>query len=46
MNAKYDPELSSQLLEWMGEVIGQSINTSGEKDNLYEVLKDGTLLCR
>jgi len=46
INSKYDVDLSSQLLRWMGQVMNESLNTSGEKENFYELLKDGTVLCR
>jgi len=46
MNAKYDPELSSQLLEWMKEVTNEDIPINGDKQAFYETLKDGQLLCR
>ena len=46
MNSKYDPELSHQILVWMKELLNEDINTSGEKDDFYETLRDGTVLCR
>lgn len=46
MCAKYDPELSSQLLQWVAEITGEEINTDGSADNFYEVLRTGALLCK
>ena len=60
MDAKYDEELASQILQWMSDLLSEGsngeannnnnnpsiINTDGSMDNMYEVLKDGTLLCR
>ncbi len=46
MKAKYDPEMSTQILEWIAEVTGESINTDGSEENFYEVLRTGALLCK
>ncbi|XP_030766054.1 myophilin [Sitophilus oryzae] len=46
VNAKYSEELASESLEWISKVTGDNINTAGDMDNFYEVLKDGTLLCK
>ena len=46
MKAKYDSELSKQILEWIAEITGESINTDGSEDNFYEVLRTGALLCK
>jgi hypothetical protein len=46
INSKYDTELSSQVLQWMRDVMNEDLNTSGEKEAFYETLKDGTVLCR
>lgn len=46
VNAKYSEELASESLEWINRVTGENVNTGGDMDNFYEVLKDGTLLCK
>lgn len=48
MKAKYDPELSQQILAWIAELTGEEgINTSdGSEDNFHETLRTGALLCR
>lgn len=45
INSKYSEELAAECLEWIKDVTGEPINTSGEMDNFYEVLKDGVTLC-
>lgn len=42
---KYDPEMGSQVLQWIAGITGQSIDTDGAHENFTAVLKDGTLLC-
>lgn len=46
MNAKYSEELAKECLEWISVITDDSLNTAGDMDNFYEVLKDGTLLCK
>jgi len=46
VNAKYSEDLAKESLEWVAIITGDSIETSGDMDNFYEVLKDGTLLCK
>ncbi|XP_022917930.1 myophilin [Onthophagus taurus] len=46
INAKYSEELAQESLEWVREITGEDINIAGDMDSFYEVLKDGTLLCR
>ncbi|XP_076057486.1 transgelin calponin-3 [Oratosquilla oratoria] len=46
INSKYSAELAAECLEWIKSVVEEDINTSGDPDNLYETLKDGTILCR
>lgn len=46
VNAKYSEELASESLEWIKGVTGENLNTAGDMDNFYEVLKDGTILCK
>jgi len=44
--SKYNEEHASEVLEWIRTITGENISTSGDMDNFYEVLKDGTLLCK
>lgn len=46
VNAKYSEELAQEVLEWIGRITNEDFNRAGDMDNFYEVLKDGTLLCR
>jgi len=46
INSKYSDELASESLEWVKEITGEPINTSGDMDNFFEVLKDGIILCK
>ncbi|CAG9761486.1 unnamed protein product [Ceutorhynchus assimilis] len=46
VNAKYSEELAAESLEWINSVTGENVSTTGDMDNFYEVLKDGTLLCK
>jgi len=46
INSKYSDELAAECLEWIKEVTGEPINTSGDMDNFFEVLKNGVLLCK
>ncbi|XP_063704046.1 myophilin isoform X2 [Culicoides brevitarsis] len=46
INSKYSDELAQECLEWIREITGEAINVSGDMDNFYETLKDGTLLCK
>lgn len=46
INSKYSDELAAECLEWIKEVTGEPINTSGDMDNFFEVLKDGVILCK
>lgn len=46
VNAKYSEELAQESLEWIRLITNENINTSGDMDNFFETLKDGTLLCR
>ncbi|XP_045462070.1 myophilin [Harmonia axyridis] len=45
VNAKYSEELAHESLEWISMVAENPINTAGDMDNFYEVLKDGQILC-
>lgn len=46
INSKYSDELAQECLEWIKEITGEPINTSGDQDNFYEVLKNGVILCK
>lgn len=46
INSKYSEELASESLEWIKAITDAPISTSGDTDNFYETLKDGTLLCK
>lgn len=38
--------MAAECLEWIKEITAEQINTSGDMDNFFEVLKDGVLLCK
>jgi len=44
--SKYNEEHAHEVLEWIKQITNDNIETSGDMDNFYEVLKDGTLLCK
>lgn len=46
INSKYNDDIARETLEWIRKLTGEPANTSGDAENLYEVLKDGTLLCK
>lgn len=46
INSKYSEELAAECLEWVKEITGEPINTNGDMDNFFEVLKDGVILCK
>ncbi|XP_046398737.1 myophilin [Ischnura elegans] len=46
INSKYSEELAQECLEWIKIITDEPINVSGDEDNFYSTLKDGTLLCR
>lgn len=43
--SKYNEQHAHEVLEWIAEIINKPLNTNGEMDNFYDVLKDGTILC-
>jgi len=46
IQSKYSEEHAHEVLEWIKSVTNDDINTSGDMDNFYELLKDGLLLCK
>ncbi|VEN42118.1 unnamed protein product [Callosobruchus maculatus] len=46
VNAKYSEELASECLQWINAITNDGHPTAGDMDNFYEVLKDGTVLCK
>ncbi|CAH0546501.1 unnamed protein product [Brassicogethes aeneus] len=46
VNAKYSEDLARESLEWIASITQDDINTAGDMDNFYDVLRDGTLLCK
>lgn len=46
INSKYSDELAQECLEWIKACTGEPISVSGDMENFFEVLKDGTLLCK
>ena len=45
IDSKYSESDAREVLEWARFLTGQPENTSGDQDNVYNVLRDGTLLC-
>ncbi|XP_014219388.1 muscle-specific protein 20 [Copidosoma floridanum] len=46
INSKYNVELARECLEWIKTITDENINVSGDMDNFFNVLADGTLLCK
>lgn len=46
INAKYNEQHAHEVLDWIAHITGEPISISGDMDNLYETLKDGTILCK
>jgi len=47
IQSKYDTALASQTLIWMKDVMAlEDIDTSGDREPFYQLLKDGQVLCR
>ncbi|XP_075246576.1 myophilin-like [Convolutriloba macropyga] len=43
-DAKYDPEMEKEVVEWMGVITGETLYVSGAQE-LQETLRDGVYLC-
>merc|ERR1712179_660266 len=46
INSKYSESHAQEVLEWIRELTGEPDNVSGDPENVYEHLRDGTLLCK
>ncbi|CAG9132120.1 hypothetical protein JYU34_006713 [Plutella xylostella] len=46
IHSKYNDDIAHETLEWIKLLTGEPANTAGDADNLFSVLKDGTLLCK
>jgi len=46
VTAKYNEESAAECLYWIKNVLKEDINTDGNADNFYEILRDGQVLCR
>lgn len=44
--SKYDTELAGEVMGWVSRTVKMDFDTSGDIDNVHEVLKDGTILCK
>jgi len=44
--SKYNEDHAQEVLEWIKLITSENFDTSGDIDNFYEVLKDGTILCK
>ncbi|GAB6026463.1 Transgelin [Chamberlinius hualienensis] len=46
INSKYSEESAAEVMQWIKLVSGESFDVSGQLDNVHEVLKDGSTLCK
>lgn len=44
--SKYDAALAEEVMVWVRDTTQSDITTSGDMDNVHEMLKDGTILCK
>ncbi|GMS81075.1 hypothetical protein PENTCL1PPCAC_3250 [Pristionchus entomophagus] len=44
--SKFNEDEASLLLEWIKELTKEEMNTSGDRRDFQDTLKDGTLLCK
>ena len=44
--SKYNEDHAREVMEWICALTGEPDNTSGDPENLYQHLRDGTLLCK
>jgi len=44
--SKYSEDHAREVLEWIHEITGMPDDLSGNPDNIFEQLRDGTLLCK
>ncbi|KAK4320070.1 hypothetical protein Pmani_009036 [Petrolisthes manimaculis] len=45
IEAKFSEQQAGECLQWIAEVTGKDMDTTGSADNFYELLKNGMLLC-
>uniref|UniRef100_A0A0N4U4H2 Calponin-homology (CH) domain-containing protein n=1 Tax=Dracunculus medinensis TaxID=318479 RepID=A0A0N4U4H2_DRAME len=44
--SKFNEDEATNLLEWIASLIKEDFNTSGERSNFANTLKDGQILCK
>lgn len=44
--SKYNEDHAREVMEWINALTGEPSNTSGDPENVYQHLRDGTLLCK
>ena len=44
--SKYNEEHAREVLEWIRQLTGEPADVSGDAENVYQTLRDGTLLCK